>query len=156
MRTSNRTLLGFGIAIGVLIITTIILVLTLGKGSANLLAENTPEGVVQRYLLAIQEENYQTAFSYLSPKDPKDMDNPVITYDEWLMSIRNNSNSTWKASLGAIKITGDSASVDVMIDVFRPGGPLMNPVNTNNETFVLKKAGSSWLIIPPTYLYWLY
>jgi len=156
MRTSSRTLMGFGIGIGVLIITTIILVLTLGKGTANLLAENTPEGVVQRYLLAIQDKNYQTAFSYLIPQDPKDIDNRVLTYDEWLMSVRNNSDTTWKASLGAVKITGDSATVDVMIDVFRPGGPFANPVNTNNETFVLKKAGSSWLIISPTYLYWLY
>lgn len=156
MRSSNRTLMGFGIAIGVLIITTIILVLTLGKGNTDLLAEDTPEGVVQRYLLAIQEENYQSAFSYFSPQDPKDIGNPVMTYDEWLMSVRNNSNSTWKASLGAFKITGDSATVDVMIDVFRPGGPFANPVNTNNETFILKKSGSSWLIISPTYLYWLY
>ncbi len=156
MRSSSRTLMGFGIGIGVLILTTIILVLTQGKGTADLLAENTPEGVVQRYLLAIQEENYQSAFSFLSPRDPKDIDNPVLTYEEWLMSVRNNSNNTWKASLGAVKITGDSATVDVIIDVFRPGGPFANPVNTNNETFVLKKTVSSWLIISPTYLYWLY
>lgn len=156
MRTSNRTLMGFGIGIGVLILTTIILVLTLGKGTANLLAENTPEGVVQRYLLAIQEEDYQAAYSYLIPHDPKSIDNPTMTYDEWLMNVRNNSNNTWKASLGAVKITGDSATVEVMIDVFRPGGPFANPVNTNNETFILKKTGPSWLITSPTYLYWLY
>ena len=156
MRNSNRTLMVFGIGIGILIITTIILVLTLGRGTANLLAENTPEGVVQRYLLAIQEENYPTAFSYLIPQDPKDINNPVQTYDEWLMNVRNSSNNTWKASLGAVKITGDSATVDVMIDVFRPGGPFANPVSTNNETFILKKSVSSWLIISPTYLYWLY
>ncbi len=156
MKTSSRTLIGFGIGIAVLIMGTIILVLTIGKGNAPLLSNNTPEGIVQRYLLAVQEKNYPAAYAYLSPQDPKDINVPVHTYDDWLMNVRNNSNTTWKASLGAVKITGDTATVEVMIDVFRPGGLFANPVSTNNETFVLKNAGSSWLIISPTYLYWLY
>ena len=160
MRTSSRTLLGFGIGIAVLIIVTIVLVLTLGKGHAPLLSENTPEGVVQRYLLAVQEKNYPAAYAYLVPLDPKNVNSPIHspiqTYDNWLISAQNNTNTTWKANLGAVNITGESATVIVMIDVFRAGGPFANPVNTNNITFILKQSGSTWLIISPTDLYWLY
>jgi hypothetical protein len=156
MRTSSRTLIGFGTAIAVLIIVTIILVLTLGKGNAPLLSENTPQGVVQRYLVAVQEKNYPVAYAYLSPQDPKNLNNPAQTYDNWLISAQNNTNTTWKASLGTVTTTGDSATVIVMIDVFRAGGPFANPVNSHNTTFILKQSGSNWLIISPTDLYWLY
>ncbi len=156
MKTSSRTLLGFGIAIAVLIIVTIILVLTLGQGNAPLLSENTPQGVVQRYLVAVQEKNYPAAYAYLVPQDPKNLNSPPQTYDNWLISVQNNTNTTWKASLGTVTTTGDSATVIVMIDVFRAGGPFSNPVNSHTTTFILRQSGLSWLIISPTDLYWLY
>jgi hypothetical protein len=156
MKKSNRTLIGFGIAIAVLIIGTIILVLTLGKGNAALLSDKTPEGIVQRYLMAVQAKNYPAAYAYLVPQDPKNINSPIQTYDNWLTSAQNNTNTTWKANLGSVIITGDSATVIAMIDVFQPGGPFANPVHTNNITFILNKSGSNWLINSPTYLYWLY
>jgi hypothetical protein len=130
--------------------------LTLGKSNAPLLAENTPEGTIQRYLLAVQDKDYPTAYTYLVPLDSGNGDNKTQTYDNWLQSAQNRGTSTWKANLGKVDITGDTASVIVMIDIFRPGGPLANPVSTNNMTFMLKNSGSRWLIILPTDLYWLY
>jgi len=156
MKTSNRTLVGFGIGIVALVIITVILVLTLGRSNPTLLPENTPQGVVQRYLQAVQEKNYQIAYNYLTPADPKNPNGPFQSYDNWVMSTQNSSNSVWKANLGTVNINGDNATVEVMIDIFRPGGPLGNPVNTNNMTFLLKKTGTNWLIISPTDLYWLY
>ena len=156
MKTSSRALLGFGIAVAVLIIGTLILVLTLGKGNSPLLSENTPQGVVQRYLLAVQEKNYPAAYAYLVPSDPQNINNPAQTYDNWLISAQNNTNTTWKANLGTVTVNGDSATVIVMVDVFRAGGPFANPVNTNNLTFILKQSGATWLIVSPTDLYWLY
>jgi hypothetical protein len=156
MKTSNRTLIGFGIAMATLVIATIVLVLTLGQSNAPLLAENRPEGIVQRYLLAIQDKNYPAAYLYLAPTDPKNINAPAQTYDNWLMSAQNSGNSTWKANLGQVNITGDTASVIVMIDVFRAVGPLGNPVSTNTMTFLLKQTGPDWLIISPVDLYWLY
>ena len=62
MKSSNRALVGLGIALGVLVIATVVLVLTLGRGSAPLLAQDTPEGAVQRFLLALQDGDYQKAY----------------------------------------------------------------------------------------------
>jgi hypothetical protein len=36
------------------------------RGGPHLLAADSPEGVVQRYLLALQKEDYREAYSYLS------------------------------------------------------------------------------------------
>jgi hypothetical protein len=156
MGTAKRTLIGFAIGIGALLVITVILVLTLGGRQPALLDKNTPQGVVQAYLLAIQEKDYQKAYSYLSPEDPKNPNSPFQSYENWLSSIQNSSESTWKANLGEVTVNGDSANVQIMIDIFNPGGPLSNPVRTNPMNFILKYNGTNWLIISPTYLYWLY
>ena len=156
MRTSSRALIGFGIGIGVLVLVTIILVLTLGRGKSALLSENTPQGIVQRYLLAIQEKDYSAAYKYLAPPEPVNVKEPVLSYEMWLTSAQNSVNSTWKANLGEVNISGETANVNVTIGVLRPGGPFGNPVNTSNVTFFLKNVGSNWLIVSPADLYWLY
>jgi len=160
MKTSSRALLGFGIGIVVLVMITIGLVLTLGKGNPPLLAENTPQGVVQRYMIAIQGKNYQAAYTYLAPVDPNDPNypkgSPIYSFENWVMSAQNSGNTTWRANLGKVSISGDTANVDTIIDTFRPNGPFGNPVNSHSVTFFLKKVGANWLITSPMDLYWLY
>jgi hypothetical protein len=156
MSTAKRTLIGFAIGIGALLIVTIILVLTLGSRQPALLDASTPQGVVQRYMLAIQDKQYQTAYGYLAPVDPKNPDSPFQSYENWLMSVNNSDNSTWKANLGEVTVNGETANVQVNIDVFHPGDGLSNPVRSNSIVFNLKKTGSNWMIISPTYVYWMY
>ncbi len=153
MRSSRRWLFTFGLAIGVLVIVTVVLVLTTASPAEKfLLPEDTPEGTVQRFLLAIRDEDYLAAESYLSPTiDDK------IAYD-----LRRNrvtepgERSAWKATLGESVVRDDEASVDVMVDVFRPRGPFENSVRTHQVTFFLKKEGVSWRITSPVNLWWLY
>jgi hypothetical protein len=160
MKTSSRALIGFGIIIAVLIIVAITLVLTLGKGNPPLLSENTPQGIVQRYLIAIQEKNYPAAYNYLAPPDTSDPNyvkgSPLSSFDNWVMTTQYAGNSTWKANLGKVTILGATANVEIIVDHFRPEGPFGNPVNTNNLTFFLKTVDSKWLITSPLDLYWLY
>ena len=153
MRSSRRWLLAFGLTIGVLVIVTVALVLTTSsRGDEPLLPEDTPEGTVQRFLLAVRGEDYLAADSYLSPTiDDK------IAYD-----LRRNrlagpgGEPGWKATLGKSVVRGDEATVDVMVDVFRPRGPFENSVRTHQVTFFLKKEGASWSITSPVNLWWLY
>ena len=153
MKSSTRLLLAFGIAIGVLAIVAVVLVLTLtGERAMTLLPEDTPEGTVQRFLLAVKNEDYLAADSYLSPTiDDK------IAYD-----LRRNrvaglgEGSGWKATLGKSIVRDDEATVDVTVAVFRPSGPFENSVRTHQVTFFLKKEGASWSITSPVNLWWLY
>ena len=152
MKTSNRWLLIFGAAIGVLVIVAIVLVLTLPAKEAPLLPEDTPQGTVQRYLLALEAEDYARAWSYLSPPASE-----KLTYEDWRSPlVRSGERPGMKVTLAKSTVTGNEARVEVIVDVFRPSGPFDNPVSTNHITFVLTKQGTSWKITSPTYVWWFY
>jgi len=153
VKPSSRWLLIFGAAIGVLVIVAIVLVFTMGRpGGAPLLPEDTPQGTVQRYFLALQAEDYVTAYSYLSPPP-----SAKLTYDDWVRSIYTpTEKSEWKVTLGKKAVSDSEATVDVVIDVFRPGGPFDNPVSTQRVTFFLKQEGTSWKITSPWDVWWLF
>jgi len=153
MKSSRRWLLAFGLTIGVLVIVTVALVLTMSsRGDEPLLSEDTPEGTVQRFLLAVRDEDYLAADSYLSPTiDDK------ITYDLWRSRpAGSGEGSGWRATLGKSVVRDDEATVDVMVDVFKLRGPFENSVRTYRITFFLKKEVTSWSITSPVNLWWLY
>ena len=155
MKSSSRLLIAFGVAIGVLVIVAVVLVLTMpSEEGVSLLPEDTPEGTVQRFLLALQAEDYLEAYSYLSPQRTE-----KIPYEEWSEEGRLDSPGEkpgWKATLGKSTAKDDEATVKVKVEVLRPSGPFRNPVRTHDITFVLKKEGGSWAIASPSELWWLY
>ncbi len=157
MRSSNRWLCAFGITIGVLVIVAVVLVLTMtGEGAVTLLPEDTPEGTVQRYFLAIEAKDYEKAYSYLSPSAIAEQ-TYYNSYEKWSQAfIQRRQTNAWKATLGESPVTDDRAMVAVTIDVFRPDTPFENPVRTRHYVFQLKKEGTSWSIIAPVYPLYLY
>ena len=153
MRSSRRWLLAFGLAIVALVIVTVVLVLvTPSPADKPTLPEDTPEGTVQRFLLAVSNQDYLAAEGYLSPTiDDKN------GYDLWRDQVTTfGEGSAWKATLGKSIIRDDEATVDVTVAIFRPGGPFENSVRTYQVTFFLEKEGSSWRITSPVNLWWLY
>jgi len=154
MKASSRFLLGFGIFIIVIVAVAVIIALAGGSEQVKLLPENSPEGTVQRFLVAVKDQDYAKAYSYLYPQSDQLKGNP---YDNWVRSVQSyRDSSTWKASIVKSTVRENDATVEVVIDVFRPEGPLANPVNTNRITFVLQKENSKWMINSPVDLYWLY
>ena len=153
---SRRWLIAFASIIGILAIATVSLVLLTRDNEVALLPEGTPQGTVQRYLIAIQEQNYREAYSYLS-FDPSEK---ITTYDDWLRMVggipQMPYSVTWKATLGKMTQNVDVASVEVAIDTFRPEGPFIDPVRTQLIIFQLAKISGQWLITSPTYIYWIY
>ena len=77
MNSSRRWLIIFAIVISILVTMTVFLVLLTKGNEVTLLSENTPQGTVQRYLIAVQEENYQEAYGYLSIDESQ----RITTYD---------------------------------------------------------------------------
>jgi hypothetical protein len=152
---SRRWLIVFAVIIGVLAITTLSLVLLTKGNKVALLPDDTPQGIVQRYLIAVREQDYREAYGYLSI-DPSQK---VTTYDDWFRRVGGISRTyqaTWKATLGKTTQNGDNASVEVSIDTFRPEGPFTDPVRNQLIIFQLAKIGGKWLITSPTYIYWIY
>jgi hypothetical protein len=157
MKSSSRLLVAFGITIGVLVVIVIVLGLTLsGEQTVSLLPEDTPEGTVQRYILAIQDKDYEKAYSYLSPTalvEEEEEDNSYYaSYENWSRPYSwRGESSGWKATQGESSITGDEATVEVTIEVFRPEVPFADPVCSRHYTFQLRKEDTSWRITSPLY-----
>jgi hypothetical protein len=155
MKTSSRFLLGFGIFIAVIVVAAVVISVIGSNGPVKMLPADSPEGTVQRFLLAVQERDYVKAFTYLSP--PADSGYPKDNYDNWVSSMQSNRNlSSWKASIVKSTARDKDATVEVAVDVFRSGGLFGDPVNTNYITFVLQMENGKWLIKSPVDMYWLY
>lgn len=156
MKSPNRILLWFGIAIAVIIVSTVALVLINQSRQVSLLPEDTPQGVVQRLLMAIQEKDYPEAYSYLDIVE----NNTKLSYEDWLNSIKPvypPEQSIWKATLGTTNITGNTATIEINIDIFRSDSqPLDNSVYSQRVIYYLSKINNQWFITSRPELYWLY
>ncbi|UCC17161.1 MAG: hypothetical protein JSU58_01025, partial [Dehalococcoidales bacterium] len=148
MKSSNKWLLGFGTAIGILVILAVVLVLTMpGNEEIELLPADTPEGVVQRYIFAIEDGNYEEAYDYLSPSALEE-DLRYGTYEEWAgMFMYREWADAWRAVIDEPEIRGDKATVSVTIEIFNPDGVFSNPVDTRYYPFTLEKQEGIWKII---------
>lgn len=161
MKSAKRLLLGIGIAIAALAVIAVVLVFT--QKDVALLPPDTPQGTVQRFLIAVQNKDYPRAYDYLqiTEKDVKGLDGKV-SYDNWVRfdipSMHSTSQPAWKATLGQTTISGDNASVEVFVDTFRPNtnGPFGSSTYTQLIQFQLTKTGNSWFITTRPPLYWLY
>ena len=154
MNSSRRWLFVFAIVIVVLVIATVSLVLLTKGNKVTLLPEDSPQGIVQRYLTAIQEKDYQKAFDYLSFSPSQ----KITTFNDWILTVGapQSSQSVWKATLGKITLNSDNATVEVTIDTFHPGGLFGDSQYSQQIDFLLIKKGNSWFITSPTYIYWIY
>jgi hypothetical protein len=152
MKSSLRWLIIFTIILGVLVIVTISAVLLTKDNEVALLPENTPEGTVQRYLIAIQDKDYLTAYNYLL------FEKLQKSYDEWLSTVTLGDNlsdqAVWKATLGKTTKSGDYTIVQVNIDSIRLRGPLENPQYSRQIGFRLRTIYDKWYITSPTYEFW--
>src|SRR5215218_6059695 len=104
----DRFLTGILIGIGVLIIAALAVFFT-RKDSQTYIADNTPEGVVHNYVLAVLKKDYQKAYGYLADLDHK----PTYEQfrDAFLKGSVNPNNSG--VDVGKSEISGDTASVEV-------------------------------------------
>ncbi len=152
MKSSGRLLAIFGLAVGLLVLVTVVLVLVFsGNGSMTLLSRDTPEGTVQRYLLAIGDGDYLEAYGYLAP-----VVSYKPSYEEWKRPFTVTSElPAYRVTLGKINARTDDATVEVIVDIFRPGSPFENPVRTNRITFFLTKDAENWKITSPLDIWWL-
>jgi hypothetical protein len=152
VKSSSRWLLAFGATIGVLVIVAIVLVLTIPTQETRLFPEDTPEGTVQRYFKALETGDYMTAYSYLIPPPSE-----KYPYQEWSGPFSSSGEKPgFKVTLGKSAVSDSEATVDVVVNVFRPGGPFENPVRTQYVTFFLKKEGTFWKITSPWDVWWLF
>ncbi|WP_411721952.1 hypothetical protein [Mycetocola sp.] len=117
--------------IAVLVIVSLVVVFT--RGEAELLDESTPEGVVQRYSLAVVDGDDDTAVGYLS-----------ADVRENCGTVGNFVSDDLRVTLISTELRDDSA--DVRVQISRHEGGALGSEYSYEENFRLVSDGGEWLI----------
>lgn len=146
----DRFLTGILIGIGVLVVVALAVFFT-RKDTQTYVSDDTPEGVVHNYVLAVLDKDYEKAYGYLADLEYKP------TYEEFRRAFLNKEvNPDGQAvDIGESTITGDEAVVDLALiytstDLFSTG-------YRNQQTASLVKQNGAWkLSSMPQYNFWAY
>jgi hypothetical protein len=146
----DRFLMGILIGIGVLVVLALALFFTRKDNTLTYGPEDTPEGVVHNYVVAIFQQDYDKAYGYLAEKKDKP------TLEKFRESFLQNYVSPNNAGvdIGAVEFSGDRAFVTVYIQ-YGSGDPFSSGYR-NEERAVLVKQGGHWKLeqMPSNFWAW--
>ena len=152
MKSSDKFLVG--IVAGIIILIVVTLVVTLSQPEPTYKSDNSPETVVHNYLLALQKEDFEIAYGYLSPDLIGYPASVEIFYDSILDSswnFRQGREST--ISTEPAKIIGNSATVQVHETIFRGGDLFESSQSTNVFEMRLHLEHDEWKIVDSSYYF---
>lgn len=117
----DRSLLAIGGGIAVLVVVAVIAVVVLGSRDAPAFSADTPEGVVQRHLAAVEGEDYETAWGYLSEAVRSD-----VSVEEYRRAARDYGYwgiGSRRVLFDRSEVDGDRARVWLTVEEYYDGGP---------------------------------
>ncbi|MBT3188870.1 MAG: DUF4878 domain-containing protein [Anaerolineae bacterium] len=138
----------------ILIVITLLVVASvsmffLRQDSAVYLPEDTPEGIVHNYILAIQDGDYERAYDYLADKENK----PTFDeFEEFFLFDQYGNNNTG-LQIGETIITTNTASVEITV-VEGSGGRIFFDGYNYVENARLVKENGKWKLTQVPYSYW--
>lgn len=146
----DRFLLGILIFIGVLVIAALALFF-FRQGSQVYGIENTPEGVIRNYALALQKQDYQRAYTYLADKDNKP------TYDTFSRAFLTHQVDVSSNALqvGSVQFLSSSEAT-VSISVLYSGGGPFSQGWSSDDTATLVQQDGAWKISYMPYPFFSY
>lgn len=145
----DRFLLGILIGIAVLVILALTLFFTRNDTQAYA-PEDTPDGVVRNYTLAVLQGDYEKAYGYLAENPNKP------TYADFRQAFFNHYVSPGDTGLeiGETKIHGDDAFVRVYL-IYSPSDPFSSGYR-GDETARLERQNGEWKLLQMPYNFWAY
>jgi len=144
----DRFLLGILIFIVVLVVAAVGLFF-LRQGDQSYGPDDTPQGVVRNYALAVQKMDIQKAYSYLADQPGRP------TFENFRNAFLTNQLNTTNTSLqvGAVNNVSDSEAMVEVVIVFSSGDPFSNPWSNNQNASLVKQNGEWKLTFMPN-PYW--
>jgi hypothetical protein len=148
LRTQDRFLLVVLSAVGLLVLVALSLFFIRQRGQTYG-EESTPAGVVRNYLLALQQQDYERAYSYLA----EDSDAP--DFDTFRIDTigRVDAIDRLAVDVGEAEQTGADAQVELEI-VSPAGGPFDPASRSPGVARLAQDAGGAWKIVSVPYPYW--
>jgi hypothetical protein len=145
MKRADKFLIG--IVVGVVIIVIIAFTITLLKPKPTYQSEDTPEGVAHNYLLALQKEEFERAYGYLSPSLPG-YPRDALEFQEQVDHYSWNFNAIVDATLAVddSKIIGNRATVTIRETRFYGGGLFESSQRISTFEMELHRENGEWKI----------
>jgi hypothetical protein len=146
--TPDRSLLLIGAGIVVLVVVAVIAVVALGSRAGPTFSADTPEGVVQRYLAAAEDQDHETAWGYLSADVQADM-----SLEEYRRTARDYGyygEQTRRVLFDRSEVEGDRARVWLTVEEYYGGGPFGGGETYRSERpIALVREDGAWRIDDP-------
>ena len=146
----DRFLTGILIGIGLLILAALAIFFA-RQDKQTYVSDDTPEGVVRNYMLAVFNQDYERAYSYLADKNGKP------TFDQFKQSfLRSEVNpSNVGVEIGNVDYNNGEAYVTLYLQQ-GPSDPF-SPGYRNQDRAVLVMQNGKWMIEQmPYYNFWGY
>ena len=145
----DRFLLGILIGIAVVIIAALALFF-LRRSEPVYGPDNTPEGVVHNYVVAIQKGDFNRGLSYLANAQNRP---DIIRFRQDLLNLNQNL-SGYSLQIGDSQINGDSAII--VVTIIQAGSGLFGGSSSQLQNATLVREASGWKISAMPYPYWSY
>jgi hypothetical protein len=146
----DRFLVGILIFIGLLVIAALVLFFV-RQDVQVYSADDTPEGVIRNYALALQKQDFQRAYGYLADEDNKP------TYEAFRRAFLTNilDVSSNALQVGNVQyISGDEATVSLTV-LYAGGGPFSQGWSSTDTATLVQQDGG-WKLIRMPNPFWAY
>jgi hypothetical protein len=144
----DRFLLAILIAIGVLVVLAIGLFYTRG-GTDNYGLEDSPEGVLHNYVLALEKGDYQRAYGYLHDAPGK----PEFNRFRGAFLKRELDTSLTAVQIGQTRKSGDDVILALVI-IHGSNGPFRDSHRETTNALMAQSESGEWKIADLSYPYW--
>ncbi len=146
----DRFLTGILIGIAVLIIIALAFFFS-RQNTQTYISEDTPDGVVHNYVLALLNKDYPKAYGYLADLDNK----PTLNEFRQAFAVGRLNPSNGGIKIGKVDITGEDATVEVSM-IYAPNDPFSSGYNDVGSAQLVKENGAWRISSMPTYNLWDY
>jgi hypothetical protein len=146
----DRFLIGILIGIGVLAVVAVGLFFV-RQQQVDYVPDDTPQGVVQDYALALYKQDYQRAYSYLADGENKP---DLVHFQQMFMSNQKTELDRVGLKVGDPNVNSIYAGVPVTL-IHSSGGPFQGSFR-DIQTANLKQQPNGWKITNMPYPFWDY
>lgn len=144
----DRSLLAIGGGIVALVVVAVIAIVLLGSREAAPFPADTPEGIVQRHLAAVDDEDYEAARGYLSAAVRAEVS--LEQYRRAAQDYGYETGGSRRVLFDRSEVDGDRARVWLTVEEYYDGGPFGggNTYRSTREISLVREAGE-WRIDQP-------
>jgi hypothetical protein len=137
-----------GILIGIAVLAVLATALFfLRQSRQEYSEEDTPQGVVQNYVLALQKGDYQRAYGYLSA-------NGQPEFSKFRLDLLNQRSQFADAAVEVLSVQVMGKDANVSLSILRNNGGLFGDLSREAQSAALIQENAKWKIAQMPYPFW--